>query len=297
MKIAVIDLGSNSFHMVLYDVDHCTRRFSVIDRAAQVNALGRYVSLSGSLPWNEISESAELVARLAQRAEKKGAQKVYAFGTGIFRKLTNSMTLKDEIFKRSGICVDIVSEKKEVTMIYTAIQATLKENARSFVLDIGGGSSECIVASQKKIYWSHTVPYGTAVLLERFSQEKTHSESKRSRIIREIYREPLKLLKRETIAEAYSTAGFLRYLAEWFKKENACNAPVIFTRHEIDAVGRTLSLSSFSKGSERERHLVRIGTAVLRVIMHDCRLPSIVVSDASSREGYLLLKCREEHGF
>jgi len=287
MKIAIIDLGSNSFHMVLYSVKR-DRSFKVLERRACVNALGRYLTEAGELPYAKIKESAEIVHDFLSRARCKGAGAVHVFGTGIFRGLSNATELIDEIFKKSGLIVDKLTQKEEAGIIYAAAKNKYQLGAGSLVIDIGGGSSEFIYTGRKSLKWFNSIAFGTAVILKKFQQSGKITARERSNFIKKVYDPVFKALKKKKIGTCYGTAGFLRYVAHWLGKTRDFAQPVSLTKNDINKIYMLLRQKSFCKGSSRERELVYIGVEILLEAMQTLSIKTIVVSNTSSREGYLL---------
>jgi exopolyphosphatase/guanosine-5'-triphosphate,3'-diphosphate pyrophosphatase len=289
MKIAIIDLGSNTFHMVLYTVNR-KGNFTISDRQLCVNALGRYLTDSKELPFSEIKRNAEVVKNFTQSARCKGAISVYAFGTGIFRELTNAAELTDEIFRQSGLVVDILTPREEAEIVYAAAKNKYRIGAGTLIIDIGGGSSEFIYTGLNTIKWFTSVPSGTASLLQ-ILQEKGHiSQREKTKHIKKTYFPLLKQLQTKKIAACYGTSGFLRYIARWLGKARELSSFAELTMRDISSIATSLRSGRFTKGTQRERDLVMIGTDILREIMPIIGIGSIRVSSVSSREGYLFNK-------
>jgi exopolyphosphatase/pppGpp-phosphohydrolase len=291
MKIAIIDLGSNSFHMVAYSVER-DGTFRSVARHAVVNALGRFLSSGKEMPPEVIRESVKSVVLLQKKASACGAKKVYAFGTGIFRRVSNATRLIDEIFKATGIVADVLSERAEARMIYTAIRHKYDFDEPSLIIDIGGGSSEFIYTSARSMNWYKSVPCGSALLLERVEKENANIH----RCFIDSYGPVMRFLRAKKIAHVYGTAGFFRYALQWLQKAPPDRSrPVVLTRADIDRVHVLVTKKGFSKGSTRERALVRMGAEIMRRIMKRLALGAITVSETSTREGYLLYVLHHVH--
>lgn len=288
MKIAIIDLGSNSFHMVTYSVS-AGGDFSCVCRDAFVNALGRFLRDEKELPQAVIQESAAQVALLQTKARAAGAHRVYAFGTGIFRRLTNTTGLIDEIFKKTGLVAHVLTEREEARMIYQAVRHAYPRAAGcSLMIDIGGGSSEFIYASTSAMSWYKSVPCGTAVLFEEVQKDGAPL----ARRVRKHYGPVIASLRRKEIRHVYGTAGFFRYTQRWLGKTRDLNRPVRLTRADITTLSGLIDGTGFRKGSVRERGLVRVGSEIMGQIMDGLRLQEVTVSEASTREGYLISRLR-----
>ena len=286
MKVAVIDLGSNSFHMVIYRIDK-DMSFRSRGHYSDVNALGRYISETAELPLEKIRESVKSVSHLARKARGAGVDRDDAYGTGFFRKIGNSMTLVDEIFKSTGIVVEVLDEKAEAEIIFRAACHAYGLKEPSLVIDIGGGSSEFIMAEKGRQKWFQSLPFGTASLYQQIKEKRISGEK---RYITDCYAEVICRLQKRAPARCYGTAGFLRYLATWLNKSSELEQGILFSRRDIVQAYVRLETGKLQKGTSRERALVRVGLLILKTVMQKVKVPSITVSTISSREGYLLAK-------
>ncbi len=286
MKIAILDLGSNSFHLVVYHVT--TAGWQVVDRKVIVNALGQYITADGCVPDAVVVESAGCVAELAAHARRVGARKFFAYGTRIFRAIKNCESIIDEVFKKSDLVIDVISPKKEAAIIHAAAKDAYGLQAASLILDIGGGSSECIVSVKGRMRWYESVECGTAMLRATFSDKQIKTAQDEDKMIRSLYGPVVRRLKKEKIETVYGTSGFLRYIVRWLGHEALLSDSVSLSRAIVEQIYKSVRRSNFGQGTEQERSLVYVGTAIIRFIMDELSVASVTVSEASSREGYLL---------
>ncbi len=169
MKIAVIDLGTNTFKLLI----------------AQISKRGPIVPLfkdkipvklgEGGINNNEISHTPFLRGINAMKFHKQNidtfkVDKIYAFATSAIRSAKNGKKFVKKIKEETGIDVTIISGKKEAELIYYGVRQAHKMGAKKhLVMDIGGGSTEFIIGNEKKIFWKHSFDLGAARLLERIN--------------------------------------------------------------------------------------------------------------------------------
>jgi exopolyphosphatase/guanosine-5'-triphosphate,3'-diphosphate pyrophosphatase len=183
MRVAVIDMGTNVYNLLLADV--VPGAWSRVHEMKQPARLGDGGLSSGMLSARSFDAASEAMDRLtAQLAAWGGAERTYALATSAVREAENGLDFADFIEEKYHIPVEVISGDREAALIYKGIRkgVQLKEDP-VLMLDIGGGSNEFIVAGAEKIYWKHSFPLGMARLLEQFkpSDPVTSKEAKRVR--------------------------------------------------------------------------------------------------------------------
>lgn len=176
MKIAVIDLGTNTFKLLIAEVN----------RRGQINPLFKDkipVKLGeGGINNNEISHAPFLRGINAMKFHKQNidsfkVDKIYAFATSAIRSAKNGKEFVKKIKAETGINIKIISGKKEAELIYYGVrQAHKMDDKTHLVMDIGGGSTEFIIGNDKKIFWKHSFDLGAARLLERINPSEPITE-------------------------------------------------------------------------------------------------------------------------
>src|SRR4051812_8939300 len=112
MRIAALDLGSNSFHLLVADV-HPDGTFESITREKEMLRLGDEVSRYGSIGFAAAERAVASVRRLTALAEAVGATEVLAKATSAIRTAENSSELVDRIEAETGIEVEVISGLEE----------------------------------------------------------------------------------------------------------------------------------------------------------------------------------------
>ncbi|MBU1863676.1 MAG: hypothetical protein KKH94_08455 [Candidatus Omnitrophica bacterium] len=288
MKAAIIDLGANSFHLEIFDVKQ-KNIYSVVDRFSYLHTFGSFLANNEKISVASVGKMSDLVASLWKRAKKRVVKHVAVFGTSIFRVNPQSVELFDAIFKKTGLLVDVLSAREEARIIFEAVKHNHAVDKQSLIIDIGGGSSEFIIARGGKIRWMKSVPVGTASIIERSKIAKGKQD------ILSQYDGVISSLKRHTFSSCFGTCGFLRCIAFWLKKGTfrSRGAPVILTAADIHTMYRSLQCGSIKNGSQKERNITYAGSMVLTHIIKMINIRKILVSSVSTREGYLLKMIRK----
>lgn len=166
-KIAIIDMGTNTFHLLIAEADE--RGYHIVSRDRLAVKIGM-----GGINQGIITEEGMHRALLAMQSfkntmEQAGITKVFAFGTSALRNARNSDDVVRKIKALTDIDVNIISGDKEAEYIYMGVKAALHmEHEKSLIIDIGGGSVEFIIGDNDQIFWKQSLEIGAQRLLEKF---------------------------------------------------------------------------------------------------------------------------------
>jgi exopolyphosphatase / guanosine-5'-triphosphate,3'-diphosphate pyrophosphatase len=168
-KIAIIDMGTNTFHLLTAGADE--RGYHILSRDRLAVKIGM-----GGINEGYITEAGIHRALLAMQSFKNiideaGVQKVYAFGTSALRNARNNQEVVARIKALTDLDVDIISGDREAEFIYYGVKSALHlESEKSLIVDIGGGSVEFIIGDNDTIFWKKSLEIGAQRLLEMFHQ-------------------------------------------------------------------------------------------------------------------------------
>jgi exopolyphosphatase/guanosine-5'-triphosphate,3'-diphosphate pyrophosphatase len=144
--LAAVDLGSNSFHLIVARYVH--GELQVIDRMREMVQLAAGLDDSGFLQADARDRALECLERFGQRLAGLPIPRVRALATNTFRKLANPRPFLREAEAALGHPIEIVSEHEEARLIYIGVAHGLATSTgRRLVIDIGGGSTEFVVGA------------------------------------------------------------------------------------------------------------------------------------------------------
>lgn len=166
MRIAVIDLGTNTFNLLVRDTaDH-----------EEIHAMKMPVKLGeGGFEKQEISEAAmqrgiDALVRYQKIIDTLDVDQVYAFGTSALRDAKNREVFLERVMKACGLKVNVISGDEEAELIYEGVNFGLDlSSGRHLIMDIGGGSTEFIITNRSEKLWSHSFQIGSSRLKDRFA--------------------------------------------------------------------------------------------------------------------------------
>lgn len=145
--VAAIDLGSNSFHMVLAKVDHGEIR--ILERLGEKVQLAAGLSEDGELSEEAMQRGIDCLRRFAQLINGLPEGAVRIVGTNALREARNRAQFMRQVRQIIGHRVDVISGREEARLIYLGVAHTQADDAgKRLVVDIGGGSTEFIVGER-----------------------------------------------------------------------------------------------------------------------------------------------------
>jgi exopolyphosphatase/guanosine-5'-triphosphate,3'-diphosphate pyrophosphatase len=167
MKAAIIDMGTNTFHLLIAEWTQSNYQILSRDRIPVRVGVG---GINQNIITAEGMERAvKALIQFKNKIDEFEIFKVFAFGTSALRNSTNADEIISKIKDATGIETKIISGEDEAQFIYEGVNLALKlEEEKSLIIDIGGGSVEFIIGNGEKVFWKRSFEIGAQRLLERF---------------------------------------------------------------------------------------------------------------------------------
>jgi len=166
-RIAAIDIGTNSIHMIV--VEARGPRYRVVDREKDMVQLG-LSSLDGQpLTDDAIERGVVSIAKMSEIAQRWNADEIIAVATSAVREAPNRRDFIRLVREASGVKVRVISGEEEADYIFRAVRSAVDiDGSTAVCIDIGGGSAELIVGTAAEIYFTASQPLGSLRLAQRF---------------------------------------------------------------------------------------------------------------------------------
>lgn len=166
-KLAVIDLGTNTFHLMIAETNGSKNH--IIHREKVAVKLGKAGINQNIIQEDAIDRAIVALLDFKSTMDHEGVTKVHAFGTSALRNATNAHVVTERIKSTTGINISIISGDEEAEMIYNGVKAALDlGNETSLIMDIGAGSVEFILANRTNTLWKESVEIGGQRILELY---------------------------------------------------------------------------------------------------------------------------------
>lgn len=215
-RIAILDLGTNTFNLLIAEKDEQGKAVFIYSKELPVE-IGK-----GGIHKREITPEATHRAVRALHTHRKtmheyGVDEYYAFATSAVRDAANGKDFTRRMRIETGIEIKILSGDEEAAWIYEGVkQASVLGKEPSLIMDIGGGSTEFIMADEKEIFWKKSYPLGVSRLYEIFHPadpiitKKTEVENHISTMLQDMF----EAAKRYDPVELIGSSGSFDSFAE-----------------------------------------------------------------------------------
>ncbi|MEC4672678.1 MAG: exopolyphosphatase, partial [Nitrospirota bacterium] len=143
-KVAVIDIGTNSIHMVLAEIEP-DGTYKILDRFKDMTRLGDGTFEEERLSDESISRGLEVLRNLTTLAKNKGYDRIVMGATSAIREAKNGGDFIEQVNKETGVRIRVITGNEEARLIYLGVRQRMDLSEKpSLIVDVGGGSVELI---------------------------------------------------------------------------------------------------------------------------------------------------------
>jgi exopolyphosphatase / guanosine-5'-triphosphate,3'-diphosphate pyrophosphatase len=167
VRLCIIDLGTNSFHAIVVDA-RPDGSFEALDRRKEMVKLGEGGMVAGRLTEKARQRGLNALKALRAWAEDHRATDIVARATSAIREAADGGEYIEQIRRQTGIYVQTISGETEALLIYEAVRQRVDLSEPTLVVDIGGGSTEFIIADRAGPSVVTSLKLGAARLTEMF---------------------------------------------------------------------------------------------------------------------------------
>ncbi|OQW33574.1 MAG: exopolyphosphatase [Nitrospira sp. SG-bin1] len=176
-KLAVIDIGTNSIHMVLAEILP-DASFKILDRFKDITRLGNGVFATKRLSDEAMARALDVLNTLVTLARNKGFDRIIAVATSAVREAQNGGDFVAFIMEQMGLRVRVISGTEEARLIFLGVKNSIAlPDGPTLIVDIGGGSVELIVGNPEGLIHGKSLKLGAIRLAEHFLPKTPPSES------------------------------------------------------------------------------------------------------------------------
>jgi exopolyphosphatase / guanosine-5'-triphosphate,3'-diphosphate pyrophosphatase len=291
--LAAVDLGSNSFHMVVARYSH--GQLVVIDRLREMVRLASGVEENGRIDKDAAARALACLQKFGQRLRDMHARSVRVVGTNALRVARRKQAFLERAREALGHPIEIISGMEEARLIYSGVAHTMPSEAgRRLVCDIGGGSTELIIGEGLTPLEMESLQMGCVSLSERFFRDGkiTAKRVSRARVAARLELEPVRAaFRRRGWQSAAGSSGTVRAISEAIREIDSTATQI--TAQGLDRVldymveaGSTRDLQLAAVTDER-RPVFPGGMAILSEVFDMLGIESMRIADGAMRDGLL----------
>jgi len=294
---AAIDLGSNSFHMIVAEPEGSSIR--MIDSLRVSTRLGAGLDQQKNLTPETLERALEAMALFAERLEEVPTRNIRAVGTNTLRRARNAqefMRVSEELI---GVPIEIISGREEARLIYLAVAHALPEPDRTrLIIDIGGGSTELVIGTGLEPRLMESVNMGCVSYSQRFIDEAGSNEKsleralKRATVEAELELQPLVRAYQDSgWDEAIGCSGTIKAAGKMLAEVGLTDGTV--TRDGLKRLLKQITRAggvgamNFESISSSRSQVITGGLAVLYGVMRALSINRVRPSTLALREGVI----------
>ncbi len=292
--IAAVDLGSNSFHMIVGELRH--GQIVILDRLRETVRLAEGLSDSGEISADARGRAIDCLSRFGERLRDMRAGSVRAAGTSTLRRAREESGFMADAETALGHPIEVISGQEEARLIYSGVTSSLPRNeGKRLVMDIGGGSTELILGEGLRPKRLESLHLGCVSMTERFFQDGkiTAAGFDRARRAARLELRPVKAFFRgANDVEAIGTSGTILSTERVASELGFTDTHTLSSDVLESLITRVLEFDSIDELvldglSERRSQVWPGGLAILAELISVLRIDQLTVADGAMREGLL----------
>lgn len=292
--LAAVDLGSNSFHMVV--AQRVLGQLRVVDRLRETVRLAEGLDRSGRLAPEVQARAIDCLARFGQRIAELPPRHIRTVATHAVRQLRSPESFLIPAERALGHAIDVISGREEARLIYLGVahEQPPRRGQKRLVIDIGGGSTECIIGSGMQPLERESLQVGCIASTRRFFPDGRLSARRWQAAQTEVaaeFQQFAATYRRLGWSEAIGSSGTNKAIGEICAKlrlskgaVTAAALPVV--RERLLACGHVDAIDLPGLSDDR-RPIIAGGVLILEAAFNALGLQRMQVSAAALREGVL----------
>lgn len=294
MKLAVIEIGSNSIRTSIYKSSK-KNRFKTLDRWREPVRLGKSIAQSRLLTNEQIEETIDVLKEFQDRIQKFDVDRTSLIATAAVRLAKNQAQLIFAVLKETGLQLEVINETEEAYYDYVAVRNTMRIKD-ALIVDVGGGSSEISLAKKGRLKNGLSIPIGAISISDVYLTSDPIKDQELMKARKAINGHLSTLNWMQTPAIFVGLGGTMRALAsilnrEGKKKKTLHNS--IITYEQIDTLFERLLHATneerrkIKELSDGRYEVILGGILILSEIIKKPPSKQIRFSNFGVREGYV----------
>lgn len=292
MKHALIDIGSNSMRLTMYEIEEDS--FRILFKEKIMAGLAGYVE-NNILTGEGIKRAYTGLLDFKEALESLGSPDTSVFATASLRNIINTDEALATISSATGYDIEIISGKKEALLGYAGVMHDIDISDGAFV-DIGGASTEIVAFDDRVPVNVGAFSIGSLSMYREFVKKIIPQGSSLKRIRKEIVQEidtrgKFPFDNRSTVVGVGGTSrAILNLTKKLFHLDDDCSGITsnqLFDLRDFLCSGSKSSIDLILKNEPERIHTIVPGTMIMTHILEQFRAKKLIVSKYGVREGYL----------
>jgi len=302
MRIAAIDIGTNSIHMIVVRV-RPDLSFEVVDREKEMVRLGAGGLDGRSLTGTAMTAALQTLAKFRRLADSHKVDEIVAAATSAIREADNGGDFIAEVSRKTGIAIRVISGIEEARLIHmAAVYGVHMGGSPAVVVDIGGGSTEVTLGTGSHLSHAKSFKLGVIRLTERFVRTDPLSGRDERRLVKHINKEigdHLDNIAARRFDRVIGTSGTILSLGALALSEDGVDRDEALRNRRVPAksirklrkrlIGADLEARLHMDGLDPRRADIAVaGSVLLDCVLRRLGAEDITLCDLALREGLVL---------
>lgn len=300
MRIAAIDIGSNSVHMVVVEPTG-PQSFELVDREKRMVKLGAGAFRTHRLSAEAMASAIDAIRNFAKLSDSLGVDEILAVATSATREAENGAQFLVDVERETGVVPRIITGVDEAQLIFRAVRSAIQFSGKALVIDIGGGSVEIVGGDSRNVLLNESLKLGVQRLRDMMGDGPLGPNELKH--LRATIRASIEAVAKKVAAMRFDTligtSGTIRALAQVTLRAESAEPPrtlntAIATLPQLEALADKLVKLKRAerggvKGVDVERtDTIHLGAVLLVELIRAFDREEIMICDASLREGVIL---------
>lgn len=306
-RIAALDLGTNSFHVMIADI-YPDGSFRTVDKLKEMVVLAEK-GMKNRLSEDAMDRGISALKKIKILCDSQGVERILAYATSAIREAENGGEFIQRMIDEVQIKALAISGKKEAELISQAIRHSVSFDGETVLMvDIGGGSVEFILGNKEQIFYSSSKKIGAARMAAAFVDHDPITEDEIAQL-RDHFADELEglfeAMDGHNVRTIVGSSGTMENIADMIADRQSITASV--TLNELTYT--TKSFKKFQKeflkmdrqkrldqsGLEEKRvDIISPGVVLLDFLIDQCSIEQVKISESALREGMILDYIKKE---
>ncbi|AEE51706.1 Ppx/GppA phosphatase [Haliscomenobacter hydrossis] len=294
MTLAIIDLGTNIFHLRIVKVQADGSFLELFRRSQFIKLAADGIGTIGPEPFQR---GLTCIQEYAQILVQHQADQTRAIGTAAMRTASNGSAFIQAVKETTGLEITLIDGDQEAHYIHRGVEQAVQFGAdKKLIMDIGGGSVEFIIADLDEVYWAQSFPVGMAVLYRNFHQSDPISTAEIADLRVFLSRQLTSLqaaLNQFEVTDLVGTRGTFDVLVAQFSTAKQGPHCEILPIDELPSFFAKVTQTSLAERSMMPEipadriDMIVVGMLLIQFVLEMTGVPRILVSDFDVKEGVL----------
>lgn len=293
--IGIIDLGSNTFHLLIAKVTSPQEFEEVYKEAFFVKLASEGIEKIGEKPFRK---GIEIIVHFAEKCREYKVSEIKAMGTATLRRAENAPFFIQQVYEKTGIEVVVISGDEEALLIAEGVHLAIpfiKEKV--LIMDIGGGSVEFIISEGETIFWSKSFPIGISILYHYFHKKDPISEEeivKLTEFIEESLVDLMAILSVHPVNHLVGASGTFDVLDDFLSDFSVKNkyATTVSVAHVFPVLDEIIKKSlaqrlEYKEIPETRAEMIVAAMVLIKFVLIAGKFSSLTYSSFAMKEGIL----------